>query len=172
MTGNAGLIVLGRISGVYGVRGWIKVHSYTEPRENILSYTPWQILVGEQWRPVTVLDGRAQGKGVIAHLEGWNSPEAARELLGADIGIPRAQLPATRAGQYYWSDLIGLRVLAADDTVLGTVSHLLETGANDVLVVKEIGTAGKEHLIPYIDGVIVGVDLDAKVLRVDWDVNY
>ena len=171
MTENPALIVLGQISGIYGVHGWVKIHSYTEPRENILNYTPWQICLGGQWRPVTVLDGRSQGKGVIAHLEGWDTPEIARALLAVDIAIPREQLPTPHKGEYYWSDLIGLQVIAVDDTALGTVDSLMETGANDVLVVQESG-GGKKHLIPFIDGVIVSVDLDARVLRVDWDVNY
>ena len=180
-TGSA-LIVLGQISGIYGVHGWIKIHSYTEPRENILSYTPWQICVGSQWQPVTVLDGRSQGKGVIAHLEGWNTPETARALLAVDIAVPREQLPVPGKGEYYWSDLIGLVVITVDNTTLGTVDSLMETGANDVLVVQaphreeqsgaDKNGGGKKHLIPFVDGVIVSVDLAAKVLRVDWDVNY
>ena len=176
MTENSGLVVLGRVSGIYGVHGWVKIHSCTEPRGNILSYTPWQICLEGQWRPVAVRDGRVQGKGVIAHLEGWNTPETARALLGAEIAIPREQLPAPGKGEYYWRDLIGLQVIAVDNTVpdrvLGTVTSLMETGANDVLVVQGFDDAGKEHLIPFIDGVIVSVDLDAKVLRVDWDIDY
>ena len=173
MTESSGLIVLGQISGVYGVRGWVKIHSYTAPRENILSYTPWQIrLSGEPWRSVTMLDGRTQGKGIVAHLEGWNTPEAALSLVGAEIAMPRAQLPAPAKGEYYWSDLIGLQVQGVDNAPLGTVEALMETGANDVLVVQQSGISGKKHLIPYIDGVIVSVDLDAKVLRVDWDIDY
>lgn len=170
------MVVLGRISGIYGVHGWVKIHSYTEPRENILNYAPWQICLEGQWRTVTVSGGRIQGKGVIAHLEGWDTPEAARALLTAKIAIPREQLPPPREGEYYWNDLIGLQVMAvnsaAPDRVLGTVISLMETGANDVLVVQEVGDAPKEHLIPFIDGVIVNVDLDAKVLRVDWDIDY
>ncbi len=177
---EAALIILGQISGIYGVRGWVKIHSYTEPRDNILSYMPWQICVGKQWRPATLLDGRIQGKGVIAHLEGWDTPEAARALVGVEIAIPRQQLPAPRAGEYYWNDLMGLQVTCVkpggDNTVLGTVAYLMETGANDVLVVQETTAdkqAGiKEHLIPFIDGVIVSVDLDARVLCVDWNLDY
>ena len=193
MTESSGLIVLGQISGVYGVRGWVKIHSYTAPRENILSYAPWQIRLpgraevaktqeqlfgrsserpGEPWRSVTMLDGRTQGKGIVAHLEGWDTPEAALSLVGAEIAMPRAQLPAPAKGEYYWSDLIGLQVQGVDNAPLGTVEALMETGANDVLVVQQSGISGKKHLIPYIDGVIVSVDLDAKVLRVDWDIDY
>jgi len=189
-TESSDWIVLGQISGIYGVRGWVKIHSYTAPRENILSYAPWQIrLPGESWRPVTVLDGRMQGKGIVARLEGWDTPEAARSLVGAEIAMPRAQLPAPAKGEYYWSDLIGLQVQGVDNTPLGTVESLMETGANDVLVVqaphrdvqvspeagcrkRQSGASGKKHLIPFIDGVIVSVDLDAKVLRVDWDIDY
>ena len=174
MVDRASWVVLGQISGLYGVRGWVRIHSYTEPRGNILRYTPWQIRAGNApdtpWRTVTVSDGHLQGKGIVAHVAGWDTPEAARALLGMEIAIPREQLPAPRKGEYYWSDLIGLRVVAADNATLGTVASLLETGANDVLVVQD--AAGKEHLIPFVDGVIVSVDLDARVLRVDWDINY
>jgi 16S rRNA processing protein RimM len=179
MTEGANWVVLGRISGTYGVRGWVKIHSYTEPRENILSYTPWQMRASDQpdapRRSVSVLDGRVQGKGIVVHLEGWDTPEAARALVGAEIVIPREQLPAPHTGEYYWNDLLGLQVVTAD-SVLGTVTALMETGANDVLVVQAPGAgksaSGKQHLIPFIDGVIVSVDLDAKRLRVDWDVDY
>lgn len=178
------LIVLGQISGIYGVRGWVKIHSYTAPRENILSYTPWQIrspgmASAQSWRPVTVGEGRIQGKGIVAHLEGWDTPEAARSLVGAEIAVPRTQLPVPAKGEYYWSDLIGLQVIGikqgVDNTPLGTVDALMETGANDVLVVQALpegSTSGKKHLIPFIDGVIVSVDLDTKVLWVDWDIDY
>ena len=187
---SSDLIVLGQISGIYGVRGWVKIHSYTAPRENILGYAPWQIrppgraevlemqeqLSGRPpegtWRAVTVLDGRAQGKGIVARLEGWDTPEAARSLVGAEIAIPRTQLPVPSKGEYYWNDLIGLQVQGVDNTPLGTVESLMETGANDVLVVQESGASGKKHLITFIDGVIVSVDLDAKVLRVAWDLDY
>lgn len=180
MTESSGLIILGQISGIYGVRGWVKIHSYTAPRENILRYAPWQIRSPEgTWRTVTVSGGRTQGKGMVAHLEGWDTPEAARSLVGADIAMPRAQLPAPAKGEYYWSDLIGLQVIGikqgVDNTPLGTVDALMETGANDVLVVQappEGSTPGKKHLIPFIDGVIVSVDLDARALRVDWDIDY
>lgn len=181
MIDSSALIVLGQISGVYGVRGWVKIHSYTAPRENILNYAPWQIrppgmASAQSWRLVTVLEGRIQGKGIVARLEGCDTPEAARSLVGAEIAMPRTQLPALARGEYYWSDLIGLQVIGikqgVHNTLLGTVESLMETGANDVLVVQDPDAPGGKHLIPYVDGVIVSVDLNARVLRVDWDIDY
>lgn len=170
MSGNSSddLIVVGRISGVYGVRGWVKVYSHTEPRENILSYAPWQVRIGERWQVMSLADGRSHGKGVIAKIEGYDDPESARALRGADIAVPREQLPPAEEGRYYWSDLIGLEVVTLNGVALGRVDHLLETGANDVLVVR----GERERLIPFIDQVVIDVDLSAKKMRVDWDPEF
>lgn len=165
------LVVVGRISGIFGVRGWVKVYSYTHPLENILVYNPWQVrlrLIGEEWKSVTLLGGRPHGKGIVAQLEGFSDPESARVLLGADIAVRRDQLPSPRSGQYYWRDLVGLAVETLDGIALGTVDHLLETGANDVLVVM----GERERLIPYIDQVVINVDLHEKRMRVDWDPEF
>lgn len=165
------LVVVGRISGIFGVRGWVKVYSYTHPLENILVYNPWQVrsnLVGEEWRPMNVQGGRPHGKGIVAQLEGFSDPESARTLLGADIAVCQNQLPPPRSGQYYWRDLVGLAVETLDGVALGTVDHLLETGANDVLVVM----GDRERLLPYIDQVVVEVDLHEKRMRVDWDPEF
>ncbi len=162
------LVVVGRISGVFGVRGWVKVYSYTHPLENILAYNPWQVSLGEEWKTTFLLGGRPHGKGIVAQLEGFSNPESARVLLGADIAVHRDQLPSPRSGQYYWRDLVGLAVETLDGAALGTVDHLLETGANDVLVVM----GERERLIPYIDQVVVDVDLHEKRMRVDWDPEF
>lgn len=163
------LVTVGRISGVYGVQGWVRVFSHTEPRDNILEYNPWQLRLPEGWREVALLAGRAHGKGVIAQLDGCGDRDQAARWVGAEIAIRRDQLPATPAGEYYWRDLIGLRVVNAEGVDLGVVDHLLETGANDVLVVR----GERERLIPYAPGaVITGVDLAAGELRVDWDADF
>ncbi len=163
------MINVGRISGVYGVKGWIRIYSFTEPRENILQYNPWQLGRAGEWRAVELLDGKRHGKGVIARIAGCDDRDAAAALIGTDIAVRREQLPQVPAGEYYWNDLIGLRVLTAAGEELGTVDHLLETGANDVLVVQ----GERERLIPYVPGeVVTGVDLDAGELRVDWDPDF
>jgi len=162
-------VILGRINGVYGVRGWVKVFSDTQPKENIFSYQPWLLKQGGQWKPVKVVQGRPQGKGLVAQLESCNDREQAQALMGAEIAVLKSQLPKPAAGEYYWADLIGLEVLTMDGQSLGRVDHLFETGANDVVVVK----GDKERLIPFVQGQFVQeIDLEAGTMRVDWDPEF
>ncbi len=159
-------VVLGRISGLFGVRGWVKIHSFTEPRESILDYGDW--LVGREghWKSAKLAEGKRHGKTVIARLAGIDDRDAASELVDDLVGVPRSMLPATADDEYYWSDLEGLQVVHRDGTLLGRVDHLLETGANDVLVVR----GDREILIPYVKGdVIEDVDLARGVIRVNWE---
>ncbi|KAB7622565.1 ribosome maturation factor RimM [Alkalilimnicola sp. S0819] len=162
-------LTLGRISGLYGVRGWVKVHSYTDPRENLLDYPQWWIqLRGEEQR-IELEQGRPQGKTLVVKLQGVDDREQARLYMGVDIRVPREQLPAAAADEYYWTDLEGLRVLTVDGQDLGRVDHLIETGANDVLVVR----GERERLIPFLlDQVVKRVDLQAGRLEVDWDPEF
>lgn len=163
------VLIVGRISGLYGVRGWLKVYSYTEPRENIVEYSPWLIGRENHWRSVEVEEGRAQGKGVVAKLAGCDDRDAAALLVGQDIAIRRDQLQAPQAGEYYWADLEGLRVVTLEGVELGVVDHLFETGANDVVVVR----GERERLLPFVQGdVIRRIDLQAGVMEVDWDPEF
>ena len=159
-------MLLGRVAGPFGVKGWIKVFSYTEPREAILDYDPWFMKQGDAWQATKVVDGKRHGKSVIAQLEGIVDRDAAAELIGRDIAIERDDMPSPADGSYYWSDLEGLQVVHRDGTELGRVAYLLETGANDVLV-----TAGdKERLIPFVaERVILDVDFAKGVITVDWE---
>lgn len=163
------LVAVGRIAGLYGVRGWVRVYSYTEPRENVLRYTPWTLALGRTRRTTAPLEGRRHGRTVIARLEGVDDRDLAATLLGAQIEVSRAALPAPPPGEYYWADLIGLRVETAAGEALGTVERLLETGANDVLVVA----GERERLIPWLPGRVVReVDLDGGRVVVDWDPEF
>jgi 16S rRNA processing protein RimM len=173
-------LIVGRISGVYGVKGWVKVHSDTDPREGITNYNPWYIKQGSrengEWHEVQVENGRRQAKTVIAKLEGVDDRDMAMQLTGALIAIMPEQLQSLGNGEYYWRDLIGLRVINREGVELGMVLRLLETGANDVLVV---GTdqpgrqVGREHLIPWTLGqAILEVDLEQGLIRVDWDEDF
>ena len=172
------VVTLGRIVGLYGVDGWVKVHSYTRPPQAILEYDMW--LVGKQhdWHQQKLHEGRQHGRGIVAHLAGTGSREQATALIGADIGVRLKQLPALSEGEYYWVELEGLRVVNLEGVTLGVVSHLLETGANDVVVVaSETGstmqpTAGQDRLIPYVPEVVKQVDLESGLLRVDWSPDY
>ena len=159
-------VILGRISGLFGVRGWVKVYSYTEPREAVLNYGRWLLSGKDGWREATVAEGKRHGKTVIVRIEGYDDRDQAAGLIGTEIGVPRDELPETGDDQYYWSDLEGLKVVNREGTVLGKVDHLLETGANDVMVVKGEG----ERLIPFvIDKVVLGVDLANGEISVDWE---
>lgn len=162
-------VVLGRISGLYGVKGWVKVYSFTEPKENILTYSPWLLGVAGTWREYPVAAGRLQGKGVIAALEGVGDRDQARLLVGSEVAVCRERLPALAPGEYYWRDLLGLQVATVRGVPLGSVDRLMETGGNDVLVVR----GERERLIPWLpDRVVVAVDLVAGTLTVDWDPDF
>lgn len=167
---QAYFIPVGRISGVYGIRGWVRVYSYTRPRENIIRYQPWYLKgSGGDWLEKPLAAGSRHGKGVIARLAGCENRDQVQALMGCEIAIRRDQLPDAAPGEYYWRDLQGLTVVTIEGELLGTVDHLIETGANDVLVVK----GDRERLIPFVlNQAIVNVDLDKREIRVDWDKDF
>ena len=159
-------IQVGRIAGIYGVKGWLKIESYTRPPENIFSYKPWYIKQDGNWQEMNLLDSKIHGKGLIAALENINDRDVAREFIDADISIFRSQLHDLEPGEYYWHDLLGMQVINQQDSLLGQLQEILETGANDVLVVK-----GKNrYLIPLVWGrYVLEVDQDKGNIRVDWE---
>jgi 16S rRNA processing protein RimM len=162
------LVTLGRISGLHGVQGWLKIFSDTRPRENILNYSPWYLQRGQVWEKWLPEKGRRQGKLVVAKLQGCNDRESARELMDSAIAVHRSQLPTSK-DEYYWADLEGLQVVTVKGIELGRVSHLFETGANDVLVVR----GERERLLPWIwEQVIQDVDLEQGRISVDWDPEF
>lgn len=163
-------VVLGRVSGLFGVKGWVKVFSHTDPPGNILDYSPWYLQLDGQWQSVDLLQGKVHGKGIIAHLENCPDRDAAQRLVGVDIAIERSRLPKPAEDEYYWADLVGLQVINKAGLELGCVDHLLETGANDVLVIHSENK--QEHLIPYVRGEVVQeIDLDKGLIQVDWDLE-
>ncbi|TQV86572.1 ribosome maturation factor RimM [Aliikangiella coralliicola] len=171
-------VIIGEITGVYGVKGWVKVFSHTEPRLNIVKYNPWLIKQGKDWKSVKLLSGRSQGKTIVAQIEGVNDRDQAHAMIGTEIGIERSQLKTLGKDDFYWRDLEGLKVVDVDGKALGQVSHLIETGANDVMVVKLPPEQAqdkkiKETMIPYIFGdVVKRVDLQGRLIEVDWDDDY
>ncbi|MDM8568502.1 ribosome maturation factor RimM [Thiotrichales bacterium HSG1] len=159
------LITVGNINGLYGVKGWLKVFSYTDPIDNIFDYSPWQI----QGRELILQDGCVHKKGIVAKFDLIDDRDAASKLLGLDIKIKREQLPLVQEDEYYWADLEGLAVINHEGINLGQVDHLLETGANDVLVV----TGGRERMIPFVpQHVVTKVDLAENVLLVNWSAEF
>ncbi len=167
---NDDTINVGEVSGVFGVKGWVKVFSFTQPRENILSYSPWYLQKGKEFRKVKLLNGQRQGKLVVAAIDGITDRDAAEALLGWKILIDKNQLPAPAEGEFYWADLLGLKVETDQGVALGVVDHLLETGANDVLVVKD---EKRERLIPFLQQqTVLKIDLENGLMVVAWDPDF
>lgn len=166
-SGARKVVVLGHIAGLHGVRGWVRIHSLTEPREVIFEYQPW--LLGEARETARVLQYEGQGKRLIARLDRAVDREQAEALVNCEIAVYRDQLPPLPEGRYYWTDLVGLSVRLEDGTLLGTIERMLATGANDVMVVR----GDREHLVPFVPGPYVKqVDLAAGEVIVDWDPDF
>ena len=162
-------VTLGKVSGIFGVQGWVKVFSHTRPTENILSYSPWYLRQAGEWKARRVVEGRQHGKALIVHLEGVDDRDVARGFIGIDIAVKRSQLPPPAEGEHYHFDLIGLKVTNRDGVELGTVQDIIETGAHDVLVVR----GEKEHLIPLVMGVHVRrIDEWRGTMEVDWGADF
>ena len=168
-------IVIGQISGIFGVHGWVKVFSHSEPRENILSYEPWLVRDKAGWQSISLIKGRKQGKTIVAQLKGVDNRDEAQALIGCDIAIRDEQLKKLDGNDFYWRELKGLKVINCEDEELGIVKEMMATGANDVIVVKLTADRAKvskenELLIPYLmDSVIKRVDLDKGLIQVDWE---
>ena len=162
-------ILLGRVLGAFGVRGELKLHSFTDPVSTALKYQPWLLVHDGSEREVRGVRGRETNKGMVITLPGVDDRDAADALAGAEVWVARSQLPAPRPGEHYWVDLEGLTVVNREGVELGTVAYLFETGANDVMVVA----GDRERLVPYIpDQFIVEVDFDAGRITVDWDADF
>ncbi len=165
------MVVVGRIEGPYGVRGWLRVRSYTDPPENLTDYRPWHLdRTGDgSWREVCVEHVRPHGEGFRCSIEGVSDRDAATGWRGALVAVTESVLPATEDDEYYWRHLIGLAVSTVAGTNLGRVETLIATGANDALVVRD---RERERLIPFIAPVAREVDLDRGVILVDWDPEF
>jgi 16S rRNA processing protein RimM len=161
-------ITVAKIGAPFGVRGWLKIQAFTEHTENVIDYQPWFVMSADNQftvLPIEKID--FQHGRLLAKIQGVETPEAARSYTGKLLSVPRDKLPTLSSGEFYWSDLEGLTVINRDGRVFGKVSYLLETGANDVLVVKG---EKKQCAIPYLlERVIKRVDLAAKEIHVDWE---
>ena len=171
MTAASRRVLIGRIVGLYGVQGWLKIESWAEPRMKIFDYQPWLLSTAPGVeKQIEGAKGRQQGKGMVAQLPGIDDREQAAALIGMDIHVAREQLPPPGKDEYYWVDLEGLEVVTTEDVVLGRVSHLFATGSNDVVVVRD---GARERLIPFVQGSYVrSVDMSAKRMVVDWDPEF
>ncbi len=164
-------ILLGRVAGALGLRGEVKLESWTEPRDAIFRYQPWTLRDAQgREREISGVQGRESGKHVVATFPEVADRDAADALRGLEIYVPRSVLPPARPGEFYWTDLEGLRVVSVDGADFGTVSHLFSTGANDVLVARD---AERERMIPFVQPqYVTAIDIEAGVITVDWDPEF
>ncbi|MGI8740806.1 MAG: ribosome maturation factor RimM [Gammaproteobacteria bacterium] len=160
---------IGRVSGLFGVSGWVKVFSYTEPRENIVQYSPWRLVRAGGEELKAVAEGRRQGDVVVVRLQDVEDRDTAAALVGAEIEVEASQFEPLPPDEFYWAQLQGLEVVELQGRSLGRIDHLLRTGAHDVLVVD----GERQRLIPFVRGAVVkDIDLEARVMRVDWAPDY
>lgn len=177
-SGSSNLVDVGRITAVFGIQGWVKIHSSTEPAENLFEYDPWWLKTPHGVKAVEIDAVRPHGKGFVAHIKGVDDRDEAALYTGTTIAVERQQLPELADGEFYWHQLQGLAVIsrfAGRDTRLGCVARMLETGANDVLVIQadEHSLDDRERLVPYIPGqYVLDVDLEAGTVFVDWDPDF
>ncbi|UCD70301.1 MAG: ribosome maturation factor RimM [Betaproteobacteria bacterium] len=162
------MIVMGRVSAPFGVKGWVKVQPFTEKTDSLLRYTAWWLCEAGKWQRRTIEEKVVHGGSLLVRFAGIADRDRAAALKGQNVAIAREQLPATGEGEYYWADLIGLEVENAAGQSLGCVERLFESGADPVLVV----VGEKERLLPFVGAVIKRVDLETRKLLVDWELDY
>lgn len=169
MKQNPDWVVIGRFGRPHGVKGYVTVHSFTEPRDNILEYFPWHGFINMQWQPLDVLQVENNNKAIICLIKDLEDRDLAATLTNIDIGIQREQLPSLNSGEYYWEELLGMTVVNKDNLTLGIVESIMPTGTNDVLVVN----GAKQHLIPYLPGhFVLNVDKTHRQIQVDWSEDF
>lgn len=162
-------IIVGRFGRPHGIKGLITVNSFTEPRDNILSYSEWFACINAHWQPIKVLSVQVHNKTIVAQIEGYPERELVALLTNVDIAIHKNQLVELEPGEYYWHELVGMNVLNQQGVLFGEVIEIMPTGSNDVLVVK----GDKKHLIPYVPGqFVISVDNNTKTIIVDWDLDF
>ncbi len=167
------MVVMGRIVAPYGVYGWVKVLPDTETLDSLFDYPTWWVGKGDQWRELKVESLKIHNDVLLAKLTGVNDRDMAFACKGQQVAVPREDLPEPEENEYYWSDLIGLSVKNQQDVDFGKITDVFETGANDVLVVKTDKEQGNiERLIPFIDQVVIDVNLEAGTMLVDWDADF
>jgi 16S rRNA processing protein RimM len=160
---------MGRVLGPYGVKGWIKIHPFSDRVDALASYARWWLERDGRWVECAVDDCERHGDHIVARIAGCDTREQAFLYRGAHVALPRAQLPPARSGEYYQTDLIGLRLKNRDGAELGTLVAFFENGAHPIM---RVDTQRGEQLIPFIPTVVDGVDMDARVVWVDWGADW
>ena len=169
MNTNSEWLVVGRFGRPHGIKGFITVVSFTEPRENILNYTNWHVSINNQWQPLNLVNTTVNNKFILAQVEGYTVREDVARLTNHEIAIKREQLPTLSPDEYYWHELVGMTVVTQEGVALGSVSEIIETGSNDVLVVM----GEQRYLIPFLpDDVILQINSSQRLITVDWDPDF
>ena len=169
MNNDIDWIVVGRFGRTHGIKGFITVHSYTEPRDNILQYSDWHAFINKQWQPLKLVRLENNGKSILAQVEGYSEREEVARLTNVEIAIRRIELPVLKPGEYYWHELVGMAVFDQKEQNLGKVVDMMPTGANDVIVIE----GEKRHLIPYLPGqTVITIDPNERIITVDWDQDF
>lgn len=169
MDNQAKWIVIGRFGRPHGIKGFVTVHSFTDPRDNVLRYSDWHVFMNNKWQPIKLLSAEVQDKSIIAQVEGYPERELVARLTNVEIAVQQEQLAELKPGEYYWHQLIGMNVINPKGESFGTVTEIIPTGANDVLVVE----GEKRHLIPYLpDQFILNIDSSKRLITVDWDMDF
>ena len=168
--------VVGKLGSTYGIRGWLRIYSSTEQAESIFEYQPWFLKIKVEWQPTELENWRHHNHEIIVKLKGVDDREAAQILANVEIGVDLSVFPELEEGDYYWHDLIGCSVVNLEGYAMGTVTEMMETGSNDVLVVKanmKDAFGKQERLIPFLcEQVVKRVDLTTKTIEVDWDAGF
>lgn len=166
---SADWVIVGRFGRPHGLKGFVTVHSFTQPFDNILDYADWHMSIKGSWKPVKVLVAEMRNKTIIVQVEGYAERDLAATLTNADIAVPKSELASLEPGEFYWHQLIGMTVVNQKGQLFGTVSDLLATGSNDVLIVE----GEKRHLIPYLPGqYVLEIDEAKRQITVDWDMDF
>ena len=169
MENNANWVVIGRFGRPHGIKGFVTVHSFTDPRDNILRYTDWHVYLNNKWQAIKLLCVETHSKAIIAQVEGYPERESVTRLTNAEIAVQQEQLAELEPGEYYWHQLIGMSVVNQKGEPFGSVIEILPTGANDVLVVQ----GEKRHLIPYLPGqYVLEINNSQRIITVDWDLDF
>ncbi|MCF7521927.1 ribosome maturation factor RimM [Neisseria sp. ZJ106] len=169
MTDTQQWVAMGYIKGVFGIKGWLKIAANTEYSDSLLDYPEWQLRKDGKTLTVVLEAGKVMGDELQVKFEGIDDRDQAFSLRGYTIEIPRESFAPTEEDEYYWADLVGMTVSNKSGIVLGTVKNLMETGANDVLVVE--GEYGQK-LIPFVSQYIENVDTGNHTITADWDLDY
>ena len=162
-------LVIGRFGKTFGLKGWLRVNSETKPKSNMLTYQPWLLKTAEGFKAIKIIENTLQGEEILVHVEGVDTPEAAKALTNHYVYLERKQLPTLASNEYYWADLEGLVVVTTENITLGTVKYLMEAGSCAVMVIK----GNTEHLVPFdFSHIVKQVDLTNGKIIVDWDPNF